>query len=1438
MNPQKSSQKSQPKAALEAEGKLQNDRDELFPVVGIGASAGGLEAFTQLLSHLPIDTGMAFAIIQHMSPDQESMLSVILARSTQMAVHDVTDGMVVAPNQVYVIPPNVGMTIDRGVLKLTPRSRGSGIFMSVDTFLVSLATERGNKAIGVVLSGADGDGSRGLAAIKAAGGITFAQSEASAQVSNMPNTAIATGQVDFILTPEKIAQKIAEISRHPYMVDRPNDSAQGPGSGRDRGPGSERDRGPGSGRDREPGSGRDREPPGKKSIASEEAIKNKEAIATIYSLLRVATGVDFTHYKQTTLKRRIQRRMLLYKLERIEEYAEYLQNNPTEVTALYHDVLIHVTSFFRDSESFEALSSKVFPEIVKDKSPQTPIRIWIAGCSTGEEAYSIAICLLEFLAERATHLPIQIYATDICETAIAKARTGFYTASQVADVSPERLHRFFVQVEGGYQIGKQVRELCVFARQNLISDPPFSRMDLISCRNVLIYLGTQLQKKLLPIFHYGLVSGGFLLLGSSETIGDCSELFTLFDKKHKLYTKKELSHRLRIDLTASNYPLTVINSAPMVTETLNDIEMEKEADRIVLNQYAPVGVVINSVSEILQFRGQTSAYLEPAPGKASFNLLKMAKEGLRLALRTAIQQAKQQHLAVERTGLQITEGESIRLVSINVIPFQAGAVSKDHFLVLFQDEPPRPAYLEAADDGSVNSESQTGQSQEMARLQQELKTTKEHLESIVQEHQAANQDLRAANEEILSSNEELQSMNEELETAQEEIQATNEELNTINEELQRRNVESTNVSNDLQNLLSSINIPILMVSGDLRIRRFTPAVEGIFNLIYTDVGRSLSDITHKLNLPDLEQQILEVIRTLHWKVQEVQDRDGHWYDLRIRPYRTIDNKIDGAVLLLVDIDQLKQSAQQLMEAKIYAETIVETVRQPLLVLDLNLRAIGANHAFYHQFQVQPIQTEHRSIFELGNGQWNIQSLRSLLEAILAGQREFQDFEVEHDFEQIGHKIMVLNARKMPPMGETQMILLAIEDITEQKRLETERCFLIQEQSARVAAETANRAKDEFLSILSHELRTPLNAMIGWAQLLRMQKFDAAQTDRALKTIERSAKAQNQLIEDILDISRITTGQFQLNPSEIELAPLMENAIGVVRLAASAKSLEIESRLSPLKQTLLGDPNRLQQVLWNLLSNAIKFTPAGGRINITLDYIDGMAQIQISDTGKGINADFLPYVFDRFRQADSSYSRRDSGLGLGLSIVRHLVELHGGTVEASSSGEGQGSTFTVRLPLPKDIEESSTQRLLEAVDSPKEPPEPVDIPSLAGVKVLVVDDELDMRLLFTTMLEQYGVEAHAVASTTEALDLLRANPEQYDVLLSDIGMPEQDGYSLIRQIRALGAEAGGQIPAAALTAYARDDDLRRAIVAGFQMHVAKPVLSAQLARIVASLAGRI
>ncbi|UKO95951.1 chemotaxis protein CheB [Nostoc sp. UHCC 0870] len=1392
----------------------QENQNELFPIVSMGASAGGLQAFTELLSHLPTDTGMGFVLIQHLSPHQKSMLTEILGRTTQMPVVEAQDGMCVEPNHVYVIPPNAVMTISQGVLKLSPRDKIQGLPTTVDTFFCSLAEDYGNKAIGVILSGGDSDGTKGLEMIKDAGGITFAQCEASAQVSSMPNTAVASGHVDFILTPQQIAEELGKISRHPY-VKHPTPI-----------------------------------PP------TEEIPESGNALAIIFRLLRVSTGVDFTHYKQNTLKRRLSRRMMLYKLENLEDYARYLQNNPAEVTALYQDLLITVTSFFRDPESFAALKTTIFPLIAKEHQPDSPIRVWVAGCSTGEEAYSIAICWMEFLDVQKINLPIQIFATDINEVAIEKARGGIYKPNQVADISPDRLQRFFVQVDGNYQISKPVRELCVFARHNLINDPPFSRLDLITCRNVLIYLSSPLQKKLLPMFHYGLQPTGFLMLGTSETVGEFSNLFTLVDKKYKIYSRKIAQARISIDLMPSNYPPDTLNPLPSMREdTWNGQEILKAADRIVLNQYAPVGVIINNELEILQFRGQTSSYLQPPPGRPSFNLLKMAKEELRIELRTAVHQAKKQKLSVRKEGLQIREDHQVRLVKIDVIPFQSVADTELYFIVLFQDMPPevasdaRTENTTTSDGRNVKSRrgKQASYEQENSRLKQELANTKEYLQSIIEEQQATNQDLRAANEEILSSNEELQSTNEELETAKEEIQATNEELFTINAELQRRNIESIQISNDLQNLLTCISIPILMLGSDLAIRRFTPGAERIFNLIPTDVGRPLSDIKHNLNISDLEPKILQVISTLNYKTQEVQDGEGHWYDLRIRPYRTIDNKIDGAVVILVDIDALKESAKQLRVSIDYAQAIVDTMRESLVVLDKDLRVISANQFFYETFQTIPENTENYLIYEIGNGQWNLPLLRSLLEDILPQQTQVQGFEVECNFEEIGHKIMQLNGRKMTTQENREMILLLIEDITERKQLEAERTQLLaQEKSARNAAEVANNAKDEFLSILSHELRNPLNALLGWSHLLQKHQLDEATTNQGLEAIERSAQAQAHLITDLLDISRISSGRLRLDAETIELIPIIESAIEVVRLSAEAKNIQLISRLDPAFRNILGDPTRLQQVMWNLLSNAIKFTPQGGRIDITLDYTDLHAQIQVIDTGKGISADFLPYIFERFRQADGSRTRSNPGLGLGLSIVRHLVELHGGTIEAASPGEGQGATFTITLPLQITQAEISVP-ITPVETSLSNPPilsvetsylSTDEIPSLEGVRVLIVDDETDIRLLFKIVLEDYGAQVTEATSARDALSKLTDNPGSYDVLLSDIGLPQEDGYALIRQVRQLSDEATRKIPAAALTAYAGNVEYEKAVAAGFQTHLAKPIEPPQLLSVVATLAGRI
>ena len=1387
-------------AALDSEHSAETHAP--FPIVGIAASAGGLEAFTGLLTHLPIDTGMAFVLIQHLAPDHKSLLSEILSRSTQMPVNEVQDGMAVEPNQVYVIPPNTKMVLSKGVLQLSPREKLYGKYMPGDAFFTSLAVDRGHKAIAVVLSGGDGDGSLGLVAIKAAGGMTYAQCQDTAKFDSMPNTAVATGNVDFVLPPEKIAEELANYSRSPLLT--------GP----------------------------------LPLTKVEESPEQPSALATILALLKSTTGVDFSQYKAATLNRRIKRRMVLYKLENLDDYAEHLRHNSAEVKALYEEILIHVTSFFRDTEAFQKLKKLVFPTITQNKSANAPIRIWVAGCSTGEEVYSIAICLLEFLGDRLIP-PIQIFATDIGEATIGKARSGVYLENQMVDVSPERRNRFFILQEGGsYKICKAVRELCVFARQDLGSDPPFSNLDLVSCRNVLIYLGESLQKKVMPIFHYSLNPTGFLLLGTSESTGKFSYLFKSVDKKSKIYAKKLTATRPTFSFTPSSYPVAkTVRKQEMNEENLiNSLDLQRETEQLILNRYGPASVVVNEDMKILQVRGDIDPYLRVAAGTPDLNLLTMARPGLLVELRTAIYQAQTQNVTVRKERVVVEWGGRSTIVNIEVMPFQPHTFTARYFLLLLQEVLPQAIDLgtvtsESCEPGDLASENECLK-QALATANQEKTAAQVHQQSLIQEQENLNQDLKIANEEILSSNEELQSTNEELETAKEEIQATNEELTTTNEELRSRNIEQSLVNNDLTNLLASINIPILMLTNNLQIRRFTPTAQQLFSLIPTDVGRPFRDIRAALDVPDLEQMILEVIDTLHTKEQEVQTLSGYWYNLRIRPYRTTENQIDGVVMVLIDIDALKRSARTLEKARNYAETIVESVQTPLVTLDADFRVNKANRSFYETFQVSSSETANISLFELGNGQWNIPQLRWILEDILVSDVQLENFEWAHLFDNIGQKTMLLNACKLEGEDRALMILLSIEDITERKQFETERSQLLeQEQWARQQAEIANCAKDEFLANLSHELRNPLTPILAWAQILRSGKLKEAAVTHALEVIDRSARAQSQLIEDILDISRITSGKLAVDTNLIDLQLVVQAALDGVQLSAEAKSIQIVSELS--SATVLGDAARLQQVVWNLLSNAIKFTPAGGRVEITLSAIENRAQLEISDTGKGIRAEFLPYIFDRFHQGDASTTKANQGLGLGLSIVRHLVQLHGGTVQADSPGEGQGTTMTLRLPL-----RASSEELIPAIDleptflvAPLNASRSDCVPSLEGLHILAVDDRLDTRELVAFVLEGYGAEVLTVASARSAIAALTENPGRYDVLISDIGMPEEDGYFLIREVRTLAAEAGGEIPAVALTAYASDRERQRAIEAGFQTHIAKPIKPIQLGLIIANLPGR-
>jgi two-component system CheB/CheR fusion protein len=1358
-----------------------------FPIVGIGASAGGLEAFTQLLGALPRDTGMAYVIIQHLDPKHASQLPQVLARTTTMPVLAITHGLRVKPNHVYVIPPNVSMTIEGGVLLLAPRVSGDRV-MPIDRFLSSLAETHDGLAIGVILSGTGSDGTVGLQAIKAGGGLTFVQDERSAKHGGMPHS--AAGVADFVLRPSRIAAELAQVARRSYGA-----HTDGPVT----------------------------EPGLREGVAD---------IASVLRALRAATGVDFSRYKGATVRRRLARRMFLLKLDDVGEYARRLREKPDEAQALHDEILIHVTGFFRDTEGFEALKQSVFPSLVRGRAEDDPIRIWVPGCATGEEAYSLLICLMEVLAAEGRTFPIQMFATDLSAAAITRARAGGFPATIEAEISAERLQRFFVQADGRYHINKAIRDSCVFAQHDLTRHPPFSKLDLISCCNVMIYLDTALQDRLIPLFHYALKPTGFLKLGPSETVGRFTNLFSTVDKKHKIYASRPGASAYPAGLAIPRDGLVSAPAGAPVREAGGSSSgIEREADRLVLGRYAPVGVVVNAAMEIVQVRGRTGPYLEATPGSASLNLFRMAREGLQGALRQSVQQAVKRGTRVRTEGVRIKTNGGTRDVSIEVLPMigTPDDAARRHYLILFFEattRPTGPAPKASARERAPRPRTAIGR--EVASLTRELAEARRRIQATSEEHEAAVEELRAATEEAQSSNEELQSANEELETSKEEIQATNEELSTVNDELSNRNVELRQLSDDLGNVLASTHIPIIMVTPDLRIRRVTPITERVLNVAPSDVGRPIGNLRLSVDVPDLEVVLRDAIETLTIQEREVQARDGRWYLVRARPYRTSDNRIDGAVLSYVDVDDMKRNLEATTTARDQAQAIIETVREPLVILH-DLRVVTANRSFYTTFRTTPEQTERRSLLEISNRQWDSPRLRMLLEKVVSRDEIFEDFEVEQEFEGIGRRTMLLNARRvLPTVGESPHVLLAIEDVTEARRLAAAEATL--QGQAMQAEAGASRAKDRFIAILSHELRTPLNAMLGWSRMIRSKKLAPAATEQAMEVIERNATLQARLIEDLLDVSRIIAGTMDFDTRPLIVAPAVRSILTTMRPEAGARGVQLEAALDEQAGAILGDPARFQQIVGNLVSNAIKFTPRGGRIDVRLARRGSTVEISVADTGDGIAPERLAGIFDTFGVVHST-TRAHGGLGLGLAIVRQLVELHGGKVKAESAGLGQGSRFTVTLPVTEeqpdaDAEIGPASARVAAADHPT---------ALEGIRVLVVDDEADARELMRAILAQFGAAVTVAATARAALETLKGG--SFDVLVSDIAMPGEDGYDLIRKVRALDPRQGGWIPALALTAYARVEDRLGTIAAGYQEHAAKPIEPGELVSVIATLAQR-
>jgi len=972
--------------AIATDSDTSPPRGNPFPVVGIGASAGGLESFSELLSALPVDTGMCFVFVQHLDPVHQSLLPDLLAAHSPMPVITVQDSMRIEPNRVYVIPPNTSMELVGGALRLVARE--PGLHLPIDIFFRSLAAVQGSRAIGIVLSGNASDGSVGVRDIKAECGITFAQNETTARFGGMPRNAIATGAIDYVLSPTEIARELALIANHPFLIpSQPGDPH------------------------------------------SETLPEGDGPLRRIFALLYNTARVDFSRYKPTTVRRRIGRRMMVHRLETLSEYAHYVEHHPVELRELYRDLLISVTSFFRDPETFKALVNLLAGTLTDRRDTEQPVRVWVPGCASGEEVYSLAICIYEVLKDKELVLPLQIFGTDISDVALDRARHGLYPVGIEEDITPERLRRFFAKVDSGYQISKTIRESCVFARQDVTRDPPFSNLDLVSCRNLLIYLDQSAQRHVLPVFHYALKPNGFLMLGTAESTAAASELFVAADAEHKIYGRKATAPKLPLDFSVGGPPsIDVPSSGPPGASSA--LELQKRLDRVIQSKYSPDAVFINAEFQIVQFRGHTSSYLNSSPGQTSLNVLRMAREDLLLPLRRAVQAATETNIPVRESGVELkAAGQNIR-ITLEVTPVAGLEPGERYFLIVFVREGPRIPATTVTGDGRF-----LPVDEELTKLREELAETHEYLRNLTEQHEAHSEELRASNEEARSANEELQSTNEELRTTKEELQSANEELTTVNEELQSRNEELNSTNSDLKNLLAAITIPILMVDSNLRVRRFNAAAGETFELGPVDIGRPIGHLRGRIETPRLEQQVKSVIDTLHPISEELQDSAGSWYSLAIRPYRTVDDRIAGAVITLQDIDPLKRGLQAAEEARDYAEGMIETVREPLVVLDSDLRVQRATRAFYDGFLVTREETEGRLLYDLGNGEWNQPRLRECIGAALFRSEPFQDFEVEHDFPHIGRRVMRLNGRRIPfPNSERRMLLLSIEDVTERREI--------------------------------------------------------------------------------------------------------------------------------------------------------------------------------------------------------------------------------------------------------------------------------------------------------------------------------------------------------------------------------------------------------------------
>ena len=968
-----------------SKGEITPKSPNKLPVVAIGASAGGLDALKKFFTAMSPDPGMAFVLVQHLDPTHESTLADLMSRYTPLKVVQAKDGMKVESDYLYIIPPNKDMGLMNRTIQLMEPVEPHGMRLPINFFLKNLAEDQKERSIAIIFSGFGSDGTIGIKSIKAAGGMVMAQDPATADSNSMPASAIQTGLVDFILPPEEMPEKLMNYVESSHKTI-------------------------------------------KKIINPKE--ETERALQKIFMLIRNRTSHDFSYYKENTVYRRISRRMNIHQIENIQTYLRYLQENPHEIDILFKELLINVTSFFRDEKSFDSFKNSL-KELIKQKLDVDNLRVWVPGCSSGEEVYSIAIIIHELLEEPGKNIDVQIFGTDIDIDALTTARSGTYPITIAEDVSPELLNKYFVKKDNVFTIRTDIREMVVFAPHDVLIDPPFTKLDVLSCRNLLIYLNGEAQQKVISNFNYALNKDGILFLGPSESVGEFVDAFNVVDKKWKIFKCVKSTefirrfvevHPIPRTLQLSNFETGIGLKQLNTSKSVNIVNL---AEKELLDIYVPPSAIITDFGEILYIHGRLGNYLEPAQGKAKLNIVEMAREGLKFELNSSIQNAisKKSEIVVE--GLRVKNNGGHIFINLNVKPLEL-ETTKGLLIVSFEEV----SVDKNGKKDKMKLNMVTKGDERIRELESELNLTKERLNVTIEEMKSSNEELRSANEELQSMNEESQSTNEELETSKEELQSINEEMVTVNNELQMKIDELTQATDDMNNLFNSTEIAIIFLDRDLNIRRYTKEATNLIKMIESDVGRPFSDIATNLKYDNFTDDIQQVMDRVTFKETEIETEDGKWFQTRIMPYKTFKNVIDGVVITFNNITERKEQITDALDALELADSVVQTVREPLLVLDSKMKVVSANRSFYQTFKVTPENTIGKNLYIMGDRQWDITSLRNLLEDILPKKADLKDFVVEDDFPNIGHKKIILNARQIYQKGKgTSMILLAMEDVT-------------------------------------------------------------------------------------------------------------------------------------------------------------------------------------------------------------------------------------------------------------------------------------------------------------------------------------------------------------------------------------------------------------------------